>query len=97
MSLVPGTIAGVIGILLLLVDGFIFGVAAKKAITSVILIIVGLLLAGFIGIVIPYLTVNDVWTRVANIITSEAGHVGAFIYAFPVFWIIGFALGLWKG
>ena|SRR5271157_5544106 len=97
MSIVPGTVAGIVGVLLLLVDGFIFGVAAKKAITSVILIIVGIVLAGFIGIVIPYLTVNDIWSRVADVVSSQIGHIGVIFYAFPVFWIIGFGLGLWKG
>jgi len=97
LSAIPGSLAGLIGILLLVIDGFIFGVAAKKAITSIIMIVVGLLLAGFIGIVIPYLTVSDVWTHVQNVISSQAGHIGAIVYAFPVFWIIGFGLGLWKG
>lgn len=93
----PGTLAGVVGILLLLLDGFIFGVAAKKAITSIILVIVGLLLASFIGIVIPFLTVNDVWNRVVSVLVSQASHIGPLVYSFPIFWIIGFLLGLWKG
>ncbi len=86
-----------IGILLLLLDGFIFGVAAKKAVTSIVLIIVGLLLAGFVGIAIPYLTVSNITQHITNIIASQASHVGAIFYAFPLFWIIGFALGIWKG
>src|ERR1700680_1245196 len=47
---IPGTLAGITGILLLLADGFVFGIAAKKAVTSVLLIIVGLVLASFIGL-----------------------------------------------
>ncbi|MGI0091146.1 MAG: hypothetical protein ACREBS_05510 [Nitrososphaerales archaeon] len=96
-ALLPGSIAGIIGLLLLLADGFIFGVAAKKAITSIILIVVGLLLASFIGLVIPFLTASDVLTRVTSVLVSQAAHIGPIVYAFPVFWIIGFALGLWKG
>ena len=94
---IPGTVAGIIGILLLLVDGFLFGIAGKKAVTSVLLIIVGLALAGFIGLVIPFLTLNDVWTRVVSILVSQASHIGPIVYTFRVFWIIGFGLGLWKG
>lgn len=97
MSPIPGTLSGIVGILLLLADGFIFGLAAKKAITSAIFIVVGLLLATFIGIVIPFLTVSDVWTHVVNILISQAGNIGVIFYAFPIFWIIGFALGIWKG
>jgi hypothetical protein len=93
----PGTLAGVVGIILLLADGFIFGVAAKKAVTSTILVIVGLILAGFIGLVIPFLTLGDVWSRVVSILVSQAAHIGPIVYSFPVFWLIAFALGLWKG
>jgi hypothetical protein len=97
LSLVPDSIAGIIAIILLLVDGFIFGVAAKKALVSAILIIVGLILAGFIGVAIPYLTVSGFWTHVVDIATSQIHHIGAIFYAFPLFWIIGFGLGIWKG
>jgi hypothetical protein len=94
---IPGTIAGIIGIVLLLADGFIFGIAGKRAATSILLLIVGLILASFIGLVIPFLTLSDVWTRVIDCVTSEASHIGPLLYSFPVFWIIGFALGLWQG
>lgn len=94
---IPNTIDGVVGLLLLLLDGFIFGLAAKKAVSSIILIIIGLLLAGFIGIAIPYLTVSGIESHLVSIFASQAAHLGAIFYAFPIFWIIGFALGIWKG
>lgn len=94
MSIVLGSI---ISIILLFADGLIFGVAAKKGITSAILIIVGLILAGAIGLTIPFISESDVLTHVYNIFVSQAGHVGAIVYSFPVFWIIGFGIGLWKG
>jgi len=94
---IPGTIAAIIGIVLLLADGFVFGIAGKKAATSILLIIVGLVLASFIGLVIPFLTLNGVWIQLVNIVTSQAFRIGPLLYSFPVFWIIGFALGLWQG
>jgi|SRR5208283_4913125 len=97
LALVPDSIAGIVALILLLIDGFIFGVAAKKAIVSVILIIVGLLLAGFIGVAVPYLTISGFWTHVVNIATSQINHIGDIFYAFPIFWLIGFGLGIWKG
>lgn len=90
-------ISSIIPIVLLFVDGLIFGIAAKKGITSAILIIVGLVLAGSIGLTIPFITTSDVWTHIVNIMTSQASHLGAIFYSFPVFWIVGFGLGLWKG
>ncbi len=92
-----GTQAGIIGILLLLADGLVIGIAGKKALASVLLIIVCLVLASFIGLVIPFLTVSDVWTQVVSILSSQASRTGPIIYSFPVFWILGFGIGVWKG
>ena len=93
----PTTIAGVVSIILLFADGLVFGIAAKKGVTSAILIIVGLVLAGAIGLSIPFISLSDVWTHVVNIFLSQASHIGAVFYAFPIFWLIGFGIGLWKG
>ena len=78
-------------------DGLIFGLAAKKALTSVVLIVIGLLLAGFVGVVIPFITANQVFAQITSLIASQASRIGPVVYSLPVFWIIGFALGLWKG
>jgi len=97
MSLIPIGIAGIVGIILFLADGLVFGVAAKKALTAIILVIIGLLLAGFIGIVIPFITASQVFSQLTRIIVSQASRIGPLVYSLPMFWIIGFALGLWKG
>ncbi len=97
MSLIPTDLAGLVGIVLLFVDGLIFGIAVKKAILSVILVIIGIILAGFIGLAIPFISEADIITHVTNIIISQAQHLGVFVVAFPVFWLIGFGIALWKG
>jgi ABC-type phosphate/phosphonate transport system permease subunit len=89
--------ASIIGVILTFVDGLIFGVAVKKAITSVILVVVALLLAGFIGLTIPFLSTSNIMTHLLNILISQARLIGPLIYALPLFWIVGFALGIWKG
>jgi len=93
----PTTIAGVVSIILLFADGLVFGLAAKKGITSAILIVVGIVLAGAIGLAIPFISLSDVWSHIVNIALSQAGHIGVVFYSFPIFWIIGFGIGLWKG
>jgi hypothetical protein len=93
----PTTIAGIVSIVLLFSDGLVFGLAAKKGISSAILIIVGLVLAGAIGLSIPFISLSDVWGHLVNIFLSQASHIGAVFYAFPIFWIIGFGIGLWRG
>ena len=100
MSLLPPELqaySSIITLVLLFVDGLLFGVAIKKAIISVLLIIVGFLLAGFIGLSIPFLGVEDVWTHIVNIIASQARHLGPIFLGFPIFWIIGFSIGIWRG
>lgn len=91
------SISTLLPIVLLFIDGLIFGIAAKKGVTSAILIIVGLVLAGAIGLTIPFISTTDVWTHLINIMLSQASHIGAVFYAMPIFWIVGFGLGLWKG
>jgi hypothetical protein len=97
MSLVPVQYSWIVSIVLLFVDGLIFGLAAKKGLISAILIVIGLVLAGAIGISIPFLSVGDVMSHIYNIFLSQASHIGGIFYTFPVFWIIGFGIGLWKG
>lgn len=97
MSAAPTTIAGIVSIILLFADGLVFGLAAKKGITSIILIVVGIILAGAIGLAIPFISLSDVWTHIVGIFASQVSHIGGIFYAFPIFWIIGFGIGLWRG
>jgi len=87
----------IIAIILLFVDGLFFGLAVKKALTSVVLIIVGIILAGVIGLSIPFISAGEIWNHLINIFFSQARHVGPIFFSFPIFWIIGFAVGIWRG
>lgn len=100
MSLLPPDLqdySSIITVALLFADGLIFGLAAKKAVTSVVLIVIALVIAAAVGLSIPFLSVNDIWTHVFDIIASQGRHIGPILYGLPVFWIVGFALGIWKG
>ncbi len=97
MSLIPASYNSIVSIILLFADGLVFGVAAKKGIMSAILIIVGIILAGAIGLTIPFLSATEVWSHIINIAISQASHMGPVFFTLPVFWILGFGLGLWKG
>jgi hypothetical protein len=101
MALLPpeyGSLSDIVTIALLLVDGAIIGVAVKKGLTSVILLAVGLLLAGFAGLTLPFsLTAGDIITHATNIFISQIRHVGGVFSVFPIAWLLGFALGIWKG
>jgi ABC-type sulfate transport system permease subunit len=91
--------ASIISIILLFVDGLLFGLAAKKGIMSIVLIVIGIILAGVLGLTIPFVSFNLIWSHIVNIVTTQAAanNLGGIFYAFPIFWIIGFAIGIWKG
>jgi hypothetical protein len=102
LSFLPSNLApysSIITIILLFADGAIFGLAAKKGIMSAILIIIGILVGGLLGLSAPLgLSTSDVVGKIVHILAFQATHGGtAIVYTFPIFWIIGFAVGLWKG
>ncbi|MDG6999033.1 MAG: hypothetical protein JRN15_07960 [Nitrososphaerota archaeon] len=88
------TFAGIIAVGLLFLDGLIFGVAAKKGVASILLVIVGLIIAGSIGLVIPFFNLSNILAIVKGFVSSITGMFPQMVYAFPILWIIGFALGV---
>jgi hypothetical protein len=81
---------------LLLFDGIIFGVAATKGVTSIILVIVGLIIASFIGLAIPVLgagTGNFIGAM-ENLLVTAVNRYGPGFFAMPALWIVGFLVGV---
>jgi hypothetical protein len=89
--------SSVIFIAFLAFDGLLLGVAAKKAAVSVILIIAGVVLAAYVGLNIPLPTMSYILNLITSFFVTQAAGAGALLYALPAFWILGFAVGLWKG
>jgi hypothetical protein len=89
--------AWIIGVILLFADGVLFGVAIKKAIVSAVLIVVAVVLAGFVGLALPFLSASNIETHILNIMASQARIIGPQVFALPIFWLLGLAIGLWKG
>jgi hypothetical protein len=80
--------------LLLFLDGILFGIATRKALVSTLLVVVGLLLAGFIGLGIPFFTINDFENHLVRFVSAQAANFPGVFVAFPTAWIIGFLVGL---
>jgi hypothetical protein len=100
MSLLPPNLQAyepIISVALLFVDGLLFGIAAKKAVMSIVLIMVAILLAGFVGLSIPFMSSADVLTHLEDIFAYQLNHIGPIFATFPIFWIVGFAIGIWRG
>lgn len=92
-----GIYGPIINMALLFVDGVLFGLAAKKAITSLILLVLALILAGYLGLSIPFLTPSSIFTHAANIISLIYHEIGPVFLAYPILFIAGFAIAFWKG
>ncbi|MEM0118552.1 MAG: hypothetical protein QXV32_08890 [Conexivisphaerales archaeon] len=91
------TYGTVINVALLFVDGVLFGLAAKKALTSLILLVIALILAGYLGLSIPFLTPSSVVSHAGQIASSIYHQIGPAFFAYPIVFIAGFAIAFWKG
>lgn len=87
-------LSAIVVLILLFIDGIIFGVAAAKGILSIVLVIIGLILAGFIGVAIPFLSTASVINHVTTIALTQVKYFSYYVYGFPIAWIIGFIVGL---
>jgi hypothetical protein len=90
------SISFIIIALLLFFDGIIFGVAAAKAVTSIILVVLGLIIASFIGLAIPVLgtSTGSFMGGLENIVVTAVNRYGPGFFAMPILWIVGFLIGI---
>jgi len=82
--------------LLLFFDGIIFGVAAAKAVTSIILVVLGLIVAAFIGLSIPFLGAGagNFLSGLEGLVITVVHRYGPGFFAMPVLWLVGFLVGI---
>ncbi len=86
-----------VSVALFFIAGLLFGLGTKKALKSVVLIFASVVLGAALGLSIPILSASFVLQHVFAIISSQVSHLGLVFYSFPAFWIVGFAVGIWKG
>lgn len=80
--------------ILLFLDGVLFGIATRKAIGSVLFIVAGLILAGFIGLGIPFFNASDFENHLVRFVEAQSANFPGIFFAFPIVWVIGFVVGL---
>ncbi|AAT43576.1 hypothetical protein [Picrophilus oshimae] len=92
---------GYITLVLVFVDGLLFGMVAKKAIVAVVLLVVALIIASFIDLsFIPHISAADVISNVTKYASTYASdlHLQSLtITFFLIVFIIGLGIGIWKG
>jgi hypothetical protein len=91
-----GSLTFIVLSLLLLFDGIIFGVATAKGVTSIILIILGLIVASFIGVSVPFLnsSTGNFLGDIENLFMMAVNRYGPAFFAMPILWIVGFLIGI---
>ncbi len=84
-------------LILVFVDGLLFGLAVKKGIVSLILLVVGFVLAYFVGLsFIPNINITTVLTHVLHYMSTVK--FGSLVLSFSlILFIVGFGIGAWKG
>ncbi|MCL4420238.1 MAG: hypothetical protein M1477_00920 [Candidatus Thermoplasmatota archaeon] len=89
--------AAYITLLLVFVDGLLFGLAVKKGVVSLILMVVAFVLAYFVGLsFIPKVNIINVIHSVINYMATVK--FGSLILSFSlILFIVGFGIGAWKG
>ena len=89
--------AAYLTLILIFIDGLLFGVAIKKAITSIVLIIIGLIIAYFVGLTfVPSVSYTSIFHAISSYVANT--QFGGLIVSFSVvLFVIGFGIGIWKG
>lgn len=89
--------AAEVTVVLIFIDGLMFGLALKKAFVSVILIFVALVIAYFLGLTfVPNVSLSPIVQYVMNYASNV--RFGSLIVSFSiVVFVIGLGIGLWKG
>ncbi|KJE49487.1 MULTISPECIES: hypothetical protein [Acidiplasma] len=89
-----------ITLLLLFLDGYIFGFIAKKSVLAVILLLIALIIGIFLGMVligVPSLATIISFTTHYLSNFAPIFHLGSnTVILFVLIFIIGLALGIWK-
>lgn len=99
MSLYPPFLqpfAPYITLILFLVDGLIFGYAARSSLKGVVLLFVGLVVADFIGLSIVAIVARGLLSSIvhAGLQLLQSVDFNSIVVTFGiVLWIVGFAIG----
>jgi len=95
--LIPYVPSSIISFILFLVVGILVGAAIKKAVVSAVLMILAGIIAAVAGLNILSFYTSAINQHVPGILASASTHFGSIIDTFPIAFLIGLALGFWKG
>jgi len=94
---IPSNYQSLLYLILTFADGLLFGVAIKKGIMSFILFIIGSLIAAYVGISLPGISANLLITKLVSFLGYLVSKAPSVAVGLPILFILGLAIGLWKG
>jgi len=89
--------APLIAMILAFVDGLLFGLAIKKAVVSFVLFVVAVILGGYIGFSLPGVSASYLISRAVGLAAHWISSAPAIFSGISIFFIMGLAVGIWKG
>ncbi|MEM0321629.1 MAG: hypothetical protein QW613_04435 [Thermoprotei archaeon] len=95
--IIPYVPSSVISFILFLVVGLLVGAAIKKAVVSAVLMIIAGIIAAIAGLNILSFYSPAIIQHVPGILASATARFGGIIDTFPIAFLIGLAIGFWKG
>lgn len=87
----------IIAAILALVDGLLLGLAIKKAIVSFLLALAAIILGAYIGVTFPGLSASLLLSKAAYFVSYAISRAPELFTGVSIFFLIGLAIGLWKG
>jgi len=95
--LIPAQYQQIINLVLIFADGIIIGAAIKKGLTSFILILIGLVIASYVGISFPGVSFELLLSKAVSFASYMFSKTPLQFTGLPILFLIGLAIGLWKG
>lgn len=93
----PSSYQSILYLILTFADGLLFGVAIKKGIMSFILFIIGAVIATYVGISLPGVSASLLLGKLVTFLGYLLSRAPSFAVGLPVLFLVGLAIGLWKG
>jgi hypothetical protein len=96
-TIIPYVPASWVSFILFIIVGLLVGAAIKKAVMSVVLFVIAVLIASFAGLNILSFYSEAILQHIPAIFASAYNHFGPAMTTLPIAFLIGVAIGFWKG
>jgi len=82
---------------LVFVDGLLFGLAIKRGVLSIVLFVAAVLLASYLGLSLISFSIPNPIEGFGRIAATLYERFGPLLASFPILFVLGIFIGIWKG